>query len=175
MRFCLALLLLAPFGAYADVADSAANGFTLKFSWTVNAAPSDLFSRLVAISDWWQSDHTYSGNAKNLSIDLKPGGCFCEKLPNGGVQHMVVVRYDAGKTLVMQGGLGPLQSAAAAASMTFQITPASGGSKLDVTYAVTGYSSGGLAAWAPGVDSVLKVQLTRLKSLAETGKPDVFK
>ena len=173
MRFCLALLLAVC--AQADVADSASNGFTLKFSWTVKAAPADLFKRLVAISDWWQSDHTYSGDAKNLSIDLKPGGCFCEKLPNGGVQHMVVVRYDTGKTLVMQGGLGPLQSAAVAANMTFQVAPSPGGSKLDVTYAVTGYASGGLAAWAPGIDSVLKVQLVRLKNLAETGRVDADK
>jgi uncharacterized protein YndB with AHSA1/START domain len=172
MKLTLALLLTIPLSAVADVADAAANGFTIKFSWDIKAAPADLYQRLVTISDWWQSDHTYSGNAKNLSIDLKPGGCFCEKTPKGGVQHMVVVRYDTGKTLVMQGGLGPLQSAAAAANMTVEIAPAEGGSKLNFMYAVTGYAPGGLTRWAPTIDSVLKMQLTRLKSIAETGKAD---
>ena len=172
MKALAILLFLLPAAAQADVADSAASGFTLKFSWTIKAAPADLYRQVTAVGQWWESAHTYSGDARNLSIDVKPGGCFCEKLPNGGVQHMTVVRYEAGKTLVMNGGLGPLQSAGAAAAMTFAIAAAEGGSKLDVTYAVTGYLPGGMAALAPIVDAVLKTQLTRLKALAETGKAE---
>ena len=60
---------------------------------------------------WWDSSHTFSGNAENLSIDDKAGGCFCENLENGGsVRHLEVVFVDPGKTLRMIGGLGPLSS-----------------------------------------------------------------
>lgn len=41
-------------------------------------------------------------------VDARPGGCFCEKMPNGGVRHMTVTHVMAPGTLVLNGGLGPL-------------------------------------------------------------------
>ena len=61
------------------------NGFLVKFEVSVNAPVAKVYDALVGqIGSWWDSEHTYSGDAKNLSIDARPGGCFCEKLPNGG-------------------------------------------------------------------------------------------
>ena len=49
-------------------------------------------------------------DAKNLSIDARPGGCFCEKLPNGGgVEHARVVYVAPREVLRLSGALGPLQ------------------------------------------------------------------
>ncbi len=95
----------------AEVADSASNGFTLKTTIQIQAPPDTVYRRLIQVGDWWDPAHTFSGDAKNLSIDEKPTGCFCEKLANGGgVRHLEVVFLAPGKRLVLSGGLGPLQS-----------------------------------------------------------------
>ena len=173
LRHTAAVLAIALIGANvgAEVSDSGANGFTIKRSVTVAADPAKAYTSLVAVASWWESAHTFSGDAKNLSIDARPGGCFCERLPEGGVQHLVVVYAAPGKTLRLAGGLGPLQSLAAAGSMTFALSPADSGTRVDFTYAVGGYKSGGFADLAPIVDSVLGTQLERYKRFVDTGKP----
>jgi hypothetical protein len=157
----------------AAVADSGPNGFVVKNSVVIKASPDDVYKRIVHnVGDWWDSAHTFSQDAHNLSIEEKPMGCFCEKLPNqGAARHMEVVNFVPGKTLVMSGALGPLQSMAATGNMTIQIAPAEGGAKVDVTYAVTGYLPGGINAIAAPVDGVVAQQFTRLKNLIEQGTP----
>jgi uncharacterized protein YndB with AHSA1/START domain len=168
----IAAMLLAAMPVRAAVADSAANGFTVKLELNIQAPPQDIYRRLVHdVGDWWNSMHTFSGDAHNLNIDDKAMGCFCEKLPSGGsVRHMEVVYADPGKKLVLSGALGPLQSVAATGSMTIQLTAAGEGTKLSVVYAVTGYMAAGMNTWAAPVDSVLTEQFTRLKNLIENGK-----
>lgn len=166
--------------ASAEVVDSAANGFVVKTSVTILAAQDDVYRQIVRVGDWWDSAHTFSGDARNLSIEEKPMGCFCEKLPDGGVRHMEVVNLVPEKTLVMSGALGPLQSIAAAANMTIQLSSihaAAGAARsdltrVDVTYAVTGYLAGGMNALAAPVDGVVSQQFARLKNLIERGSPD---
>jgi hypothetical protein len=72
---------------------------------------------------------------------------------------------------VMTGGLGPLQSMAATGSMVFRFAPEQGGTKLEVTYAVTGYLHAGMNTLAAPVEGVLTQQFTRFKSYVETGNP----
>jgi len=165
----------------AAVVDSAANGFVVKTSVAIQAAPDEVYRRIVNnIGDWWASDHTFSGDSHNLSIEEKPMGCFCEKLPNGGVRHMEVVNFARGKTLVMSGALGPLQSMAATANMSIQLssiaavtgTASAVLTRVDVTYAVTGYLAAGINALAAPVDGVIGQQFARLKNLIEQGSPD---
>jgi len=71
----------------------------------------------------------------------------------------------------MIGGLGPLQAMAVHGSMKFDLTPVEGGTKLEVTYAVGGYSAAGLNVLAAPVDGVLSEQFMRLKNLLERGDP----
>jgi hypothetical protein len=169
----IAILVLAPSFAAAEVIDSSSNGFTVKVAITIQAPPADVYGRLIHnVGDWWSSGHTFSGDAHNLSIEEKPMGCFCEKLPGGGgVRHMEVIYLAPDKALGLSGGLGPLQAMAVAGSMIFRISPAEGGSRLEVTYAVGGYSKAGLDALAKPVDSVLIEQITRLKNYTERGDP----
>jgi uncharacterized protein YndB with AHSA1/START domain len=169
----LAPALLAPELARADVADSAANGFTIKLVLDIAAPPEQVYARLIHnVGDWWNPMHTFSGDSHNLSIDDKAMGCFCEKLAGGGsVRHLEVVYANPGKTLVMTGGLGPLQSTAISGSMTIQLAPAGAGTKLAVQYAVAGYMPAGVNTWAAPVNSVVTEQFTRLKAFVETGKP----
>jgi uncharacterized protein YndB with AHSA1/START domain len=173
VRFAAAAILLCPGWVLAEVADSSTDGFTVKTSVTIQASPTEVYRRLVQnVGDWWSPQHTFSGDARNLTIDEKPMGCFCETLPGqGGVRHMEILRFVPGKTLVLSGAIGPLQSLAAAATMTIQLSPADTGTTVDVTYAVSGYLPEGLNTWAAPVDSVVTEQFTRLKNFVEHGSP----
>src|SRR3954464_7238148 len=146
VHFTAAIILLCPRWASAEVADSSTNGFTVKTSVTIQSSPDEVYRRLVHnIGDWWNPQHTLSGEAHNLTIDEKPMGCFCETLPGqGGVRHMEVLRFVQGKILVLSGGIGPLQPFAAAATMTIQLYPGETGTTVEVTYAVAGYLTQGM-------------------------------
>ena len=173
VRFTTAAILLCPGWAFAEVADSSTNGFTVKTSVTIQASPAEVYRRLVhKVGDWWNPQHTFSGDARNLTIEEKPMGCFCETLPGqGAVRHMEVVRFVQGKALVLSGALGPLQSLAAAATMTIQLSPGDTGTTMEVTYAVAGYLPEGMNIWAAPVDSVITEQFARLKNYVEHGTP----
>ena len=155
----------------ADVVDRSAGGFTLKTTVQV-AAPADrVYRTLIDVGSWWSKDHTYSGDARNLSIAPQPGGCFCEKLPNGGgVEHGRVVNVVPGSLLRLDTALGPLQELGVAGSMTWQIASSSQagqGSTVTMTYIVGGYAPGGLEKLAPLVDQVLSQQVQSLKAHIE--------
>ena len=165
-----ALALLAT----AEVADSAATGFTVKIQTRIHASPADVYTRLVHnIGDWWDPAHSYSGDAHNFSLEERPQGCFCEKWAGGSVRHFEVILAVPGKMLRMSGGLGPLQAFAMVGTLTFAFTPAEGGTNLETTYAVMGYTLNGINTWVSPVNSVLTEQVTRLKNFIETGNPAV--
>jgi len=176
MRLVL-LTLLAVIACQADVVDAAANGFTVKTTWIVNASQADVYRKLVQnVGDWWNPAHTFSKDSHNLSIDVRPMGCFCEKLPNGGgVRHLEVLTVMPEKAIVMSGGLGPLQSLGLNGVLSIELAPTKAGTKLDMTYVVSGYVAGGLETWAPRVDGMLKEQFTRLKDFVEHGSPEAAK
>jgi uncharacterized protein YndB with AHSA1/START domain len=167
------LFLLLPATASAAVADSAANGFTVKLNFAIAATPIDVYRKLIHnVGDWWNPAHTFSQNAHNLSFEEKPMGCFCEKPGDGAMRHLEILRYVPGKILVLSGGLGPLQALATTGTMTIEFQPGeSTGTNLDVTYTVGGYLAKGLNTWAAPVDGMLTEQFTRLKSFVEKGKP----
>lgn len=172
MRLSLALAaasFLAAFPAQPEVLDSSAGGFTVRATVSIAASPDEVYRRILHnIGDWWSSDHTFSGDAHNLSIEEKPMGCFCEKLPNqGSVRHMEVVYLAPGKTIGLNGALGPLSSLAATGSMQIQLTAAGSGTNLVATYAVAGYLPAGMNTWAAPVDGVLNEQFSRLKAYVE--------
>jgi hypothetical protein len=169
IAFCA--LLCAP--AFAAVADSAANGFTVKIAVTIQASPADVYSKLVrGVGDWWDSEHTFSGSAHNLSIDDKPLGCWCEKVGSGAVRHMQVITAIPGKALIFSGGLGPLQSMAVSGTLSFTFAEDKGATKLQVTYAAGGYLPAGLNTLAEPVDTVLTQQINRFKNFVEIGSPE---
>ena len=167
------IFALGPGWATAAVADASANGFTVKVTLRVQAPPDDVYRRIIRnVGDWWNPSHTFSGSSRNLIIEERAMGCFCEKLPNhGAVRHMEVLYFAPGERLKLSGALGPLQSMAAAGTMDIQLSASEGATKLDVTYAVTGYLPAGMNTWAAPVDSVITEQFTRLKNYTERGDP----
>lgn len=165
------LLLLFPtaYGpAHAEVIDQSEHGFSVRHQVTTSATPNQLYDALVNdVRQWWNPDHSYTGESENLRIDARVGGCFCEQLAGGSMQHMAIIYADRGKLLRMHGGLGPLQQIAAGGPLDWQIEKSADGAKLTVTYHVGGYLKGGLRSWAAPVDGVIGEQVQRLKSHAD--------
>jgi len=151
-----------------EVIDKAAGGFTLRSTAQIAAAPDRVYRALVDVGSWWGKDHTYTGDATNMSIVAQPGGCFCEKLPTGGgVEHGRVVNVAPGSLLRLDTALGPLQELGVTGRMTWQIAPNGQGSRVTMTYAVGGYVPGGLDKLADPVDKVLAEQVALLKAHVE--------
>jgi uncharacterized protein YndB with AHSA1/START domain len=179
--FGAALAVSCIVGAHAVVTDVASNGFMLKESVEVNAPPDKIYAVLIRPSQWWNKDHTFSGNAANLKLDARAGGCFCEKLPGGGsVLHLSVVYAAPGESLRLTGLLGPFQSIAGNGVMTWTITPGMKGKRLEMTYQIAGYANApatgrSYADWAKAADAVLSEQIVRLKRAIETGSPEAAK
>ncbi len=169
----LALLFLVPATSIAEVATATRAGFQVKHELAVAAPSAKAFATLTEIGRWWNPQHTYSGDAHNLSIELKAGGCFCERLANGGsVRHLEVAYYEPGRVLRMTGALGPLQAHGLAGSLTLTVRDATpGNSVLALSYSVGGFMTDGVDKMARPVDMMLGEQMTRLKSLIETGDP----
>ncbi|ATY34088.1 SRPBCC family protein [Sphingomonas psychrotolerans] len=160
----LAIALAGVTPANADVLKSSDTGFATRHIQTIAAPPAKVWETLLHPDRWWDGAHTYSGNAANLSLDARPGGCWCEKTATGGVEHMRIVYLADGATLRMVGGLGPLQAMPVIAVLTITLKPAAAGTELTADYAVAGPGLTGIAA---PVDGVLGGQWTRLKAAAE--------
>ncbi len=157
------LLLLLPAAAEAEVKSSSPVSFEIENKRTVRVAPAAAYAALGRIGSWWSKSHTYSGKAENLSLSLKAGDCFCERLDNGGtVEHLHVVQAQPGRMLRLQGGLGPLQGEAVSGTLTFMLKPAAGGTEITQSYVVGGFIRGGADKLAGPVDSVLAEQLDGL-------------
>ena len=78
--------------------DSSNIGFTVRTTVAIEAPPGDVYRNFIReIGEWWDPSHTFSGDSHNLSIEEKAGGCFCEKLADGGsVRHLVVLNLVPG-------------------------------------------------------------------------------
>lgn len=176
----LALSTAAP--ASAEVVQSSAGHFVTRDSATVKAAPKAVWLALITPGDWWNGQHTWSGDAANLSIAPQGGGCFCERIPEkdtgsevglaGSAQHMTVVMAEPMKVLRMRGALGPLQSEPVDGVLTITLQPdkASGGTKLVWEYVVAGHMRFEVAKISKAVDGVMSEQLSRLA--AKLGRVD---
>ncbi|GAA4723569.1 ATPase [Sphingomonas lutea] len=167
MRYLAGLAMLVATPASADVVGASSNGFELAYTVNLTVKPDVAYSAFANVPAWWNADHTYSGDSKNLSLALNPGGCFCERFPKGGgIEHMRVTYVDPGKRIVMTGSLGPLLYDATSGVMDIQVKSQAGGSQLTLNYRAAGFAKGNAAASAPLVDKVLADQLRRYRAFA---------
>jgi hypothetical protein len=148
-------------------------GFLVKLDANINAPAAKVYDALIGqVGSWWNPEHTYSHNARNLSIDARPGGCFCEKLPKGGgIEHLRVVYVAPPQIVRFSGALGPLQASGVAGSMTWKLTGGADNTRLELAYSVGGFFQGGFEKIAPAVEAMLREQVDRLRMFVETGKP----
>lgn len=170
LAFALTTAFLFAASANAKVTSQSASGFVLAHEADVAIDPKAAYEAFVNIGAWWSDGHSFSGAAKNISIEPKAGGCWCEALPNGGsVQHMTVVHANPGAMLVFRGGLGPLQFMGVAGAMTIKFQAQEKGTHVSVVYAVGGYDPDGFKTMAKAVDGVLGEQIARYAAFASTG------
>lgn len=153
--------------ARAEVRDVKEGAFTTQSVILVDLPPAAAYRAVTELPRWWDPAHTWSGSAKNLTLVAKAGGCFCEKLDEGGsVQHARVVFAQPGKLLRLDGAFGPLQEMAATGVLTFALAPDGPGTRITLTYRVSGSLTLDSAKLAPGVDQVLASQFERLRDYA---------
>ncbi len=177
MRFVAAafamLLLASP--AHAEITSATPSAFLISAEADVAASPDEVWNNLKHIERWWSSAHTYSGNAANLRLDARAGGCWCERWDRQSVEHarvVLVMEHEGVRTLRVVGGLGPLQDFGVSGVLTFTVAPSGDGSKLNMTYRVTGDTGLRLDQIAAPVDGVLMEQFTRLSRYSASGSPD---
>ncbi len=168
-RQTVLLFLIAVFGCvnavWPEVLDSGHGGFHLKVVVEVDVSPNKAYGQFLRVGEWWNADHTWFGDAKNLYIEPVAGGCFCETSGDRSVLHMLVSFVEPGKSIRMLGGLGPLQEMGLQGVLTFQFDPLDdGGTRITHEYRVSGYTKDGLKALAPIVDQVQSDQVSRLKN-----------
>lgn len=165
MRYSLMILAVLAAPAAAGVKSVSPSHFEVESKAVVAAAPAEVYAMLGRPDEWWSSQHSYSGDAANMSLELKGGGCFCEVMPEGGgtIEHMRIVYARPGAALRAQGGLGPLQAEAVAATLTWSLKAVEGGTEVTQTYLVSGHVRSGMEALAPLVDRVLAEQLSGLQ------------
>ena len=166
MKTALVLgLLLGAASAHAELSQVGEGGFTTTHSTEVAAAPDMAWLQLTDhISEWWNADHSWSGDADNLYVEARAGGCFCERLPDGGwVEHLRLIYLAPGAEMRFDGALGPLVQMGLRGTMIWRIEAAEGsGSRITFTYIVHGFLPDGFGAIAPAVDGVIGEQLERL-------------
>lgn len=154
--------------AAAEVISAGQNGFEIRETVHVAAAPEKAYAVLLQPARWWSSEHTFSGSAANLTLDARAGGCWCETLTTGGsVEHMHVVYVAPGKVLRLRGALGPLQGLGVEGAMTWSVKPGTSGTDITISYAAGGYVKDGFDGLSKGVDHVLGEQLERLRKLID--------
>jgi uncharacterized protein YndB with AHSA1/START domain len=157
----------------AETSDVTTSGFTSTHAMVVDAQPQQVWQAFTQLPKWWNSTHTWSGQASNLSLDATAGGCWCERWADGAsAAHGRVLLVLPGSALRLHAWLGPLQEMPVAGVLTFGTARRDGATRLRVTYRVAGAPDSGLDKLAPAVDSVLAEQVKRLKAFIETGKPD---
>lgn len=163
----LAAICLLGAPAMAKVDAVSPQGFSVTHTGTIPIAPLDAYNRLLAIGTWWSGDHSFSGDASNFSLEAVAGGCWCEKLPNGGfVKHMELAFASPGEMVVLRGGLGPMLFMGAQSTLTVSFAPAEGGGTT-VTFALSvgGYDPDNFTKLSTAVDGVLGEQFTRFITL----------
>jgi uncharacterized protein YndB with AHSA1/START domain len=171
MKYLAAIGLLAATPATAEVVSASPNGFEVRETVTLVVPADAAFASFSDIAAWWDPEHTYSGDSRNLSLNLNPGGCFCERFAKGGgIEHMHVTYLEPGKRIVFTGALGPLLYEATSGVMNVEIKTAAGGSQLTLDYRAAGFFNGGAEKLAPQVDEVLAGQLKRLRTYS-AGRP----
>lgn len=178
-----ALALLSAVPAAAEVTGSGEGGFVSRHEVVVSANPKEVWLALISPSGWWTSEHTWSGDAANLTLTPQAGGCFCEKIPEvdepgrftleGSVEHMRVIQAYPERALRMVGALGPLQSEPVSGVLTIAISEVEAGTRIVWEYNVGGQMRYEVPVIARAVDAVMGIQLAALaKPLGPVAIPE---
>lgn len=167
----LAMFAAAP--TRAEVAETTADRFVTRATASVKATPLATWLALTRPADWWNGEHSWSGDARNLTLTPQGGGCFCERIPvgdsgnssamEGSARHAEVLQAFPMRVLRMSGGFGPLQGEPVNGILTVTLKEVPGGTRILWEYNVGGPMRYKIADIAPAVDAVMSEQLKRLQ------------
>lgn len=165
-----AMVAAAP--ASAEVTRTTEISFVSRNEVVVTASPKEVWLALITPASWWDKAHTWSGDAKNLTLTPQAGGCFCEMIPEvdepgrftlqGSVEHMRVVQAYPEAALRMVGSLGPLQSEPVTGVLTIVISKHEKGTRIVWEYNVGGAMRYEVPVISKAVDGVMATQLAAL-------------
>ena len=165
---------LAAAPADAEVAETSADRFVTRDTASVKAAPLATWLALTKPGEWWNPAHSWSGDARNMTLTPQGGGCFCERIPvgdsgnssamEGSARHAEVLQAFPMKVLRMRGGFGPLQGEPANGVLTITLKEVPGGTRILWEYNVGGPMRYKISEIAPAVDGVMSEQLKRLQA-----------
>lgn len=154
----------------ADVEAVSEQGFVTRDVVIIAATTRQVWLALIKPAEWWNDDHTWSGDAANLSLVPSAGGCFCEAIPgegdiplDGSARHAVVVQAIPDKALRLRGGLGPLQAGPATGVLTISLEEIEGGTKVTWEYNAGGPMGFEIETISKAVDGVMAQQLHGLR------------
>jgi hypothetical protein len=167
-----AFAALCCFPAAAEVTSTTELGFVSRNEVVVKATPKDVWLALISPATWWDKAHTWSGDARNLTLTPQAGGCFCETIPEvdepgrftlqGSVEHMRVVQAYPEAALRMVGSLGPLQSEPVTGVLTIVLSKHEKGTRIVWEYNVGGAMRYEIPVISKAVDGVMATQLAAL-------------
>ena len=160
--FFLTLFLLTTGKARAEVVTSSAEFYQLKQQAESTLPPEQLWLRLIEPNTWWHPDHTYSGDAENLSLDIQAGGYWREDWAQGSVMHGQVLQITTNKQLRLNAPFGPLLEKAVNVVWTITITASEKGSTVVFDEVANGSKYSELDKLAPAVDFVKTEAIKRL-------------
>lgn len=168
LRMAAALVIVASLAApaQAELRQAAPDGFVVEHRFTIQATPAAAWEVLVHPERWWPSDHSWSGDAANMSLEPVAGGCFCERWDGGSAEHGRVIMVQSGRILRFRGALGPMQDMALTGIMQVTLEAVDGGTRATVVYRISGDASHGLDKFATVVDQVVGQQYGAFATLA---------
>jgi hypothetical protein len=165
MKILRALALLPLLGglAHGEILFQDQSGFALRHEVSTTLAPGEVWDRLLEPNTWWDPEHTYSGDAANLSLADEAGAYWREDWSGGSVLHGQILLMKTGEQLVLSAPFGPLMATGARCIWSITLTPdGQGGTTIQSTHRVVGAPGTGLEELAGPVDFVMGNGLRRL-------------
>jgi hypothetical protein len=154
--------------ASAEIITASPDHYTLRHEAVSPAAPQDVWDRLIQPDTWWHPDHTFSGDAQNLSLDAEAGGAWLESWDGNSVEHGRVLTLMEGQSIRLDAPFGPLQGMAVNVVWTITIEPDGNGTRVIFDEIANGSSASGLDKIAPAVDGVKQQAIEGLTMLGAT-------
>lgn len=161
----LSVLICGP--CAAEILSSAPDHYTLYHESLTELSPDEAWARLIEPASWWSPEHTYSGDAANLSLDLQAGGLWREDWQGGSVAHGGVLSVQRGTALRLDAPFGPLQGMAVNVVWTISISQTESGTLIIFDEVATGSRESGLDAIAPAIDLVKQEAIERLAAVPQ--------
>jgi uncharacterized protein YndB with AHSA1/START domain len=162
--------------AAADLTGVSAGHFESSHRAEVAATPAQVYEVLAQLPRWWNPQHSWSGDTRNMSLELSAGGCWCERWQTSAgegasARHATVLQVLPGRALVLEASLGPLLSLPARGVLTLATASTGGKTTVRLSYRVSGAPELALDKLAPAVDDVLGQQFARLRAMIESARP----